>query len=130
MSARADPAESMKWDWGKSKPEWAENVGSVLVVRQDQRDISPQVVEAFVDFYTEKIKPYFFRTKAIPDPKSIVTMTRQRVVDVYIKKGYFEPYFEDGKRQRATADPSWVHVVSPYRWIMCGKASIPSGCLS
>lgn len=57
----ADPENQQ--EWGRTPSQWKDEVGSVLVVRDDGKDISPERVHALCQFSEFKAQPIFNATR-------------------------------------------------------------------
>lgn len=81
--------------WGWAPMEWQDGVGSVLVVREDGRDVSVQQVEALCHFCQFKMQPLFENALG----GGLVHMSRAQVLGYLTPKG-FRDYFAEMRARR------------------------------
>ncbi|CAG8951663.1 hypothetical protein HYFRA_00005463 [Hymenoscyphus fraxineus] len=89
--------------------EWDVIVGTVLVVRQDKKPITPQQVEAFClfccEYWGDHIEETYARTKRARE-----TFLKNRIC-----REKFEEFFEQLKQKKIKeGDSAWADAVSPY----------------
>jgi hypothetical protein len=90
-------------EFGWAPPEWQSYVGSVLVVRQDGKDIDAKQGFAIAEFCQHYLQERFENTFESDNPKR----ARVKMVQDHICQAAFERYLEsDGH--------TWRDVVSPY----------------
>lgn len=77
----ADPNSQM---WGWAPPQWQSQVGSVLVVRDDGKDLTPDEVEVLCNFCQFEMQPLF--EDSLDD--SYIPRTRQEVMGHMTKEKY------------------------------------------
>jgi hypothetical protein len=93
--------DAFKWDNGIDK--------TALFVREDHKDLTPQHVEALVEFCDQKLV-----LAMIPDGGLMARKDRERVVRVYMKSSKFDDFFDKLKMKKlAERDLSWTEAVSP-----------------
>jgi hypothetical protein len=90
-----------KWDTGIDK--------TALFVRKDHKDLTPQHVEALVEFCDQKLVLAMIQEGGLMARKD-----RERVVRVYMKSSKFDNFFDKLKAKKlAAGDSSWTEAVSP-----------------
>ncbi|EKD16944.1 uncharacterized protein L3040_006230 [Drepanopeziza brunnea f. sp. 'multigermtubi'] len=108
--------------WGSlDMQDWDMVIGTVLVVRQDKKDMSTGQVEALARFCREVLRPAmaaledsFFCPTGIPD-RDDVWAAREEFVKTQMTREAFEIFLEKLKAEKVAAgDSSWDRVVSPY----------------
>ena len=98
-------------DFGWAPDEWAYSVGSVLLVRADGKDITPQQVEALCYYGFEHT------TDMVQDASDYEAMTGSKE-DMVKLAAFFNPeafrkFFADFKSKKMEKDASWTAAVSP-----------------
>ena len=91
-----DP-KSPRWGW--APPQWQNKAGSVIVVRQDGKDITPRQVEVLCDFCYRRLQSLF--------ESSLETGDKERVLKNLTKEA-FAAFFEQYKNELVQLDPSWA----------------------
>lgn len=89
--------------WGWAPFQWQNEIGSVLVVRSDKKDITTHLVEALCHFCQNKMQPLFENGLG----GGLVDMTREEVTG-HITPEKFRQYFEVVRGTRIGDDPSWA----------------------
>ena len=101
--------------------------GTVLVVRQDRKDITPEQVEAIAGFCRYKLSPqlstletYLFALEmyvsadGLSEEKDVATR-KERFIEEEMCREKFEAYFENLKQFKVGfGSAAWEKVVSPY----------------
>ena len=103
----ADP-ESKTWGWAPF-PEWQNEVGGVLVVRQDKKDLTSYQVEALCHFCLFRMQPLFEDSLG----GGSVERTREEVMG-FMNRNSFTSFFEEYRKERAEQDSAWATAKSPY----------------
>ena len=102
-------------EFGWALPEWQSYVGSVLVVRQDRKDIDAKQGFAIAEFCQHYLQERFEGTLESNNPK----VARIKMVRDHICQAAFERYLEEFKEEMVQSFDSdahtWRDVVSPYR---------------
>ena len=88
LHLNTDESSGDGWGWAPMK--WQNNVGSVLVVRSDGRDVSAQQVEALCHFCQFKMQPLFENATG----GGLVHMSRAEVMGYLTPEG-FRDYFAE-----------------------------------
>lgn len=84
-------------------------IGSVLVVREDGKDVTRHQVEAMVRFCRDKL------LGGMIDVDNVGMEARMRIVEEEMWRARFEEFFEGMRKRRiAKGDGSWETAVSPY----------------
>ncbi|KAI9050605.1 hypothetical protein LZ554_005764 [Drepanopeziza brunnea f. sp. 'monogermtubi'] len=108
--------------WGfPDRREWDTVIGTVLVARQDKKDMSRGQVEALARFCRDVLRPAmaeqedsFFCETGIPD-RDDVWAARAEFNQTQMTREAFEIFLERLKAEKVAAgDSSWDKVVSPY----------------
>ena len=86
--------DSGDW-WGRVPTKWQDDVGSVLVVRRDGRDLSVQRMEALCYFCQFKVQPLLENAQG----SGLVQMSRAEVMGYLTRKGFAE-YFRETKLRK------------------------------
>ena len=107
LHLNADP-KSKHWGWAPI-PEWQNDVGSVIVVRQDGKDLTTHQADALCHFCRIKMQPLFEDSLGGGD----VDRTREEVMGFMTKKR-FAAFFEEYRKEKVKEDPSWATAKSPY----------------
>lgn len=109
MNLNAD-MNSEQWAW--APPQWRNDVGSVIVVRQDGKDLTPQQAEALAHYCQFKLQPVFEDSIAA----GYVERTREDVVSQFLTRPKFEKFLVAFRKEQADADQdaSWLTAKSPY----------------
>lgn len=99
--------------WGTCiNPKWLTS-HSIIVVRKDHKDISKYQVEALLKYCHFKIKPAMEKAATAADTSLAM---RRKVVEVSMKSGAFEIFFEDYKQKKiAMGEKKWKKAVLPVR---------------
>ncbi|KUJ14294.1 uncharacterized protein LY89DRAFT_650028 [Mollisia scopiformis] len=118
-------AVDIVWGWVNGR-EWDYKIGSVLVVRKDGRDVTPQQVEAHAKFCYDVIEP------AVNDQNNLdaledyfsgrgdctaeeVARGKNEMAKALMCRAKFEEFFEKFRGEKlADGDGTWEHAVSPY----------------
>jgi hypothetical protein len=103
LSLNADPNSP---DWGIAPQKWTKDVGSVLVVRQDGKDLTAFQVWALVDFCESYLKPEMEGAKTVHARKDIVYHG--------MSPGMFEKHL-GGFVKEVLVEEDWEKVVSLYK---------------
>ena len=126
LNFEADP-RSNKWGFTDLR-EWDRDIGSVVVVRQDKKDITPQQVEALCHFCQHELRGPMERLEeslGVGDDygdEGGLPNTQVREREKFVKENMcqekFEEFFRKFKRDKLAAeDGSWERAVSPYTYI-------------
>ncbi|MCJ1401603.1 hypothetical protein MMC11_004819 [Xylographa trunciseda] len=99
----ADP-KSQGWGW--APPEWQSHIGSVLVVRQDKKDLTPQQAEALCDFCYDYMQSKF-------EASLEGEMTRDRVMG-FMTKQSFAKFFQNYQKEQTSFGNQWSSAKSPF----------------
>ncbi|MCJ1433199.1 hypothetical protein MMC27_002558 [Xylographa pallens] len=99
----ADP-KSQGWGW--APPEWQSYVGSVLVVRQDNKDLTPQQAEVLCDFCYGSMQSKF-------EASLEGTMTRDKVMG-FMTKQRFAKFFKDYQKEQTSFGNHWGSAKPPF----------------
>ncbi|KAL8748020.1 MAG: hypothetical protein Q9190_000170 [Brigantiaea leucoxantha] len=94
--------------WGMTHHHWDFHVGSVLLVREDEQDLTPQQAEALCAFCEEKIQPLI---KEASEHNMVDETGRGSVVSA-INPWAFREFYEDYRR-RMIKDQGWTGATSP-----------------
>ncbi|KAE8441955.1 hypothetical protein EG329_004122 [Mollisiaceae sp. DMI_Dod_QoI] len=112
--------ESDKWDYTNLR-QCDTDVGSVLVARQDKKDITPEQVEALVNFCRFDICPKmaveeeFLHSWHTGPTYAITQQARTKFVKAHLTRAKFEDFFEKFRDEKlAAGNGAWEHTVSPY----------------
>lgn len=90
--------------------EWQSEVGSVLVVRQDQKDISRNQGWTLAEYMQFRISDSFERAMESGEPKD-----RRAAIEKMLNWSRFENFLENFLVEMASADStSWKDVTSPF----------------
>jgi hypothetical protein len=91
----------LKWDNGMDK--------TALIARKDFKDLTPQQLEALVEFIEREIDLAMISEDGIMPRKE-----REAVVEVYMKSSKFDDFFDKLKvKKLAEGDLSWTEAISP-----------------
>lgn len=104
------------------RDEWDQEVGRVLVVRKDRKDIAVHLVEAMVYFSRDVIHPLILKHRRVteespPTQLSLEELSqgRTQLVQSQICRTKFEEFFQRFKQGKVDdGDTSWAEDVSPY----------------
>ena len=102
-----------KCTWGWAPFIWQNDVGNVLVVRQDKRDVTRHQVEALCHFCHFKMQPLFGQyLEQEGDPERSLSyystiLTKEQVMGHMTPEKYKE-FFEEFKARKVLEDPSWA----------------------
>jgi hypothetical protein len=118
LNVNADPTSEQ---WGWAAPKWQAEVGSVLVARQDGKDLTWQQAQIMVEHCEFHLQEEFEASLEATNVKK----ARRDVVQRHLNKEAFLKYFERFKEEmledkfgglmpEAAEDSSWVYVMSPY----------------
>ena len=107
LHLNADP-KSEDWGWAPL-PEWQNDVGSILVVRQDGKDLTTHQAEVLCHYCHFKLQPLFEDSMG----GGRVERTREEVMG-YMNRETFAAFFEEYREERVKEDPSWAVAKSPY----------------
>jgi len=109
MNLNAD-IKSEQWAW--APPQWQSDVGSVMVVRKDDKDLTPKQAEALTYYCQFKLQPVFEDSIGA----GYVKRTREDVVSKFMARAKFEEFLVGFRKEQAEAeqDESWLIVKSPY----------------
>ncbi|KUJ14297.1 uncharacterized protein LY89DRAFT_134141 [Mollisia scopiformis] len=95
--------------WGQVANNTAENIGSVLVVRADRKDLDAKQVEMLATFCD----------KLVGDFMDVVSknqrILKEKIKDECLDKSIFHLFFEKKRSALALEDKSWNNVESPYQ---------------
>lgn len=95
-----DP-KSPSFGWAPMK--WQSNVGTVLVVREDGKDLTPNQMEAICEYCQGTLQSLFEKALATGNHKAVMNaLTREK----------FAIFFEEYKRKRSVQDPSLANLQS------------------
>jgi hypothetical protein len=104
--------------------EWDQNIGTVLVVREDKKDITAQQVEALCYFCQHELCPkmgllmeqvYDWGYEEMGGFEK-VAKAKEEFVRKNMCREKFELFFEKFKQEKlAAGDGAWEHAVSPYK---------------
>ncbi|KAL5319640.1 hypothetical protein ACEPPN_012696 [Leptodophora sp. 'Broadleaf-Isolate-01'] len=96
--------------WGFAPPEWQSEVGSVLLVRKDQKDLSREQAWAIAEFMQFKVSDSFEDAMESGDERQ-----RRAAVLKMLNWKQFDDFLEKFKVEMMTADgKSWARVRSPF----------------
>jgi hypothetical protein len=104
-----DPASNF---WGFAPMYWQNNVGNVLVCREDGKELLPRQLEAICSFCQFEISPKFELLGESTDDSRRPEDTRQVFSEMTPAK--FREYFKRYCEEMAVDDPTWRNVPSPY----------------
>jgi MYND finger len=109
MNLNADMSSEQ---WGWAPLHWQNDVGSVIVVRKDGKDLTARQAEAFAYYCQFKLQPVFEDSLG----GGYVDRTREAVVSQFLTRKKFEQFFDIFKREQARdcRDESWLAERSPY----------------
>jgi hypothetical protein len=88
---------------------WQENFGTVIVVREDRKKITPRQVEALCYYCHYKMQPLFEDSFG----GGLVERTKAEVLS-HLTKAKFAEFFEEHRADRLDDDPLWSEEKSPY----------------
>jgi hypothetical protein len=112
LHLNTDPNSRLLMGWGWAPMEWQNNVGSVIVVRADGKDLSPHHCEVLCTFCQFEMQPLFEDSMgAGMDPEN---PTSKDAVLQQMTKENFERYFTQYRASWLAEDPSWSATKSPY----------------
>lgn len=95
--------------WGVAGPEWQREVGSVIVLREDGKDISREQVWAIMDFCR------FYLTDYFESSTGTTKAARETMVQRYICKKRFEKWLVNFKEEMVEGEGDWwADFKSPY----------------
>lgn len=112
LHLNTDPNSRLLMGWGWAPMQWQNNVGSVLVVRADGKDLSPHHCEVLCSFCQFKMQP-LFEDSIEADMDSEQPMSKDAVLQQMTKEK-FERYFTQYRASLLAVDPSWSATKSPY----------------
>ncbi|KAG4438114.1 hypothetical protein IFR05_006394 [Cadophora sp. M221] len=96
--------------WGFAPPEWQSEVGSVLLVRKDQKDLSREQAWAMAEFMQFKVSDSFEDAMESGEERQ-----RRAAVLKMLNWKQFDGFLEKFKVEMTTADgKSWARVRSPF----------------
>ncbi|KAH0556756.1 hypothetical protein GP486_005453 [Trichoglossum hirsutum] len=95
-------------EWGRAPLHWQNEVGSMMVVHKDGKDLTPHQVEALAYYCQFKLQPVFEDSIGAGS----VQRTRKEVVSQFLTRNMFEEFFDIFKREQS--DKSWLAETSPY----------------
>ena len=113
LHMNADPNSRAVMGFGWAPMEWQNRVGSVLVIHQDGKDLSPYRCEALCHFCQFKLRPLFRDNADLWEDDWDNPMRKEPAFQQMTKNG-FQGYFEDFRGSRLKENPSWVDAKSPY----------------
>jgi MYND finger len=99
--------KSTSWGWAPFK--WQENFGTVIVVREDRKKITPRQVEALCCYCHYKMQPLFQDSYG----GGLVERTKAEVLS-HLTKAKFADFFEEHRANKLDDDPLWAEEKSPY----------------
>lgn len=100
-----DPAREEEWSMAPMS--WQTRVGSVVVVRADGKDITPQQVEA-ISYYAQ-----YELAEKIEDASESGSKKERVKVAALFTPGKFREFFTKFKAEKVREDPSWEAAVCP-----------------
>ena len=109
MALNADPNGS---SYGQADAKWTKKVGSVLIVREDGKDLTPKQVWALSEYCELALVP---KNDGLLALEVAHRLSRALVLSL-LTRDSFERYLEGFKKKMETADDecTWASVVSPY----------------
>jgi hypothetical protein len=93
------------------------SIGSICVVRADRRPITPNQVEAFVDFGEKYLAPLFIELNEEIEDCAVPFKKRHRriFIEDHINREVFEQWFQVYKGDKIMRGfSSWIDTESPY----------------
>jgi hypothetical protein len=102
----ADP-QSTSWGWAPFH--WDHDVGSVMVVWEDCKKITPRQVEALCRYCRYKMQPMFEDSLGA----GLAERTKEDVLS-HLTKAKFAAFFKKSRACRLKKDPLWAGEKSPY----------------
>ena len=106
LMRRVDPTPDDGW-WAFAPMYCQISAGSVIVVRADGKDITPQQVEAVAYYAQHELED------AIEDAAESESMKEKLKVAALFTPGKFREFFTKFKAKKAGEDPSWDAAVCP-----------------
>jgi MYND finger len=101
-----DPSD--RW-WGWAPPKWQQDIGSVIIVREDRKTLTPLQVEA-ICFYCQRVAAPLFADALGMDGDQ----RSQEEVMGYLTKQNFAEFFQEYRAAGLKRDPLWAQEKSPY----------------
>ncbi|CZT53354.1 uncharacterized protein RSE6_14851 [Rhynchosporium secalis] len=109
------------WGWADIFV-WDQDIGTVLVVRQDKRLLTSPQVEALAKYcklelleHMEILGEGFYDESGGPKSKAEVLKAKKDSIRLHIGREAFEKYFHEVKEKKVLAgDGSWEHAKAPY----------------
>lgn len=105
LTLRVNPA--LEDGWAMAPMKWQNRVGSVVVVRADGKDITPQQVETVCYYARYELED------PIQDAAESESMKKRLKVAALFTPGKFREFFAKFKAKKAGEDPSWDAAVCP-----------------
>jgi hypothetical protein len=107
MNLNADPNSPQ---WGRALPKWQSEVGSVLVVRKDGKNLTAKQCWAMAESCALFLRSKFEASLEASDAQK----SRKDIVEKWLTKDAFEKYLGLKKLMVTTDDPAWAGVASLY----------------
>ena len=93
--------------WAIAPMAWQNSPGSVIVVRADRKDITPQQVEAISHYSQHELKDAF------QDALESESQEERVKVAALFTPGKFREFFDKFKAEKVREDPSWEAAICP-----------------
>jgi hypothetical protein len=106
LNLSVDP-NNAQW-WGVATPDWKTNVGRVILVRKDGKDLSPEQGWALAKFMQSRVSLALQKT---PDARNI--LQRRATVLKMVNWTQFDTFLEKSKVEMAPSSNKWLQVRSP-----------------
>ena len=109
------------WEWGWAKPEWQNNVGSILIVRKDREDLTPEQVQVLAEWLR------FVVAEVVQGAleKTLDSAQQRQIVLKWLNWQKFEDYLNEFKTSMmagSSVDKQWTELQSPFE----PKKTIPA----